>query len=115
MSHSSRSVDDTFLHPVYFASRSITSAERKYHVTDAEALAVAFALRKFYFFVYGMEVVIRPDHLPLIALLKGSNVSRRVLRWALEIQKYKLRFEYVKGRANPVAESVVQRNTESGQ
>lgn len=61
-----------FLHPLYFA--------RNYHVTDAEALAAVFSLRKFHFFVYGMDVAVKTDHLPLTALFKRSNVSCRVPR-----------------------------------
>lgn len=47
--------EDGLLHPLYFASRSLTKAERNYHITDAEALAVVFAIRKFHFFIYGMD------------------------------------------------------------
>ncbi|EYC17421.1 hypothetical protein Y032_0030g2037 [Ancylostoma ceylanicum] len=35
---------DHLLHPLYFASKSLSGAERNYHVTDTEALAVVFAL-----------------------------------------------------------------------
>ncbi|WKX98818.1 hypothetical protein Q1695_014030 [Nippostrongylus brasiliensis] len=98
--------DDGFLHPLYFASRSLTKAERNYHVTDAEALAVVFALRKFHFFVYGLDVTVRTDHLPLTALFKRTNISGRVLRWALEILQYKVKIEYVKGQANRVADAL---------
>ncbi|EYC17458.1 hypothetical protein Y032_0030g2060 [Ancylostoma ceylanicum] len=37
--------DDGFLHPLYFASKSLTKAETNYHVTDKEALAVVYALK----------------------------------------------------------------------
>ncbi|EYC34832.1 hypothetical protein Y032_1367g3848, partial [Ancylostoma ceylanicum] len=97
---------DGLLHPLYFASKSLTAAERRYHITDTEALAVVFALKKFHYFVYGVEVVVRTDHQPLTALFKRTNVSSRVLRWALEVQQYKVKIEYVKGKANPVADAL---------
>nr|CDJ92636.1 Putative tick transposon [Haemonchus contortus] len=97
---------DHFLHPIYFASNRLSSAEKRYHVTDLEALTIVFALQKFHYFVYGMEVVVRTDHLPLTALFKRSNVSSRVVRWASEIQQYKLTIEYVKGKANAVADAL---------
>ncbi|KAL6737984.1 hypothetical protein Aduo_011585 [Ancylostoma duodenale] len=97
---------DGYLHPIYFASKRLSKAERNYHITDTEALAVVFALRKFHFFVYGTEVVVKTDHLPLTALFKRSNVSGRVLRWALEIQQYNVEINYVKGKANPVADAL---------
>ncbi|EYB94915.1 hypothetical protein Y032_0166g90 [Ancylostoma ceylanicum] len=79
--------EDKLLHPLYFASKSLTKAERNYHVTDLEALAVIFALKKFHFFIYGLKTVVRTDHEALTCLFKQTNVSARVLRWALEVQK----------------------------
>ncbi|EYC34955.1 hypothetical protein Y032_1232g3776, partial [Ancylostoma ceylanicum] len=98
--------DDGLLHPVYFASKSLTKSERNYHITDLEALAVVFALRKFHMFVYGLRVEVCTDHQPLMALFNRSNVSARVLRWALELQKYNLKMVYLKGAANKVADAL---------
>lgn len=62
--------DDQLLHPFFFASRSLYKAEKNYHITDLEALAVVFALQKFHFFVYGVKTIFRRDHLPLTCLFK---------------------------------------------
>ncbi|XGW28157.1 hypothetical protein V3C99_008173, partial [Haemonchus contortus] len=97
---------DGFLHPIYFVSKKLSKAERNYHITDLEALSIVVALRKLHFFVYGMHVIVRTDHLPLTVLFKRQNVSARVLRWALEVQQYKLSIEYVKGKANAVADAL---------
>ncbi|KAL6723861.1 hypothetical protein Aduo_018820 [Ancylostoma duodenale] len=78
---------DGFLHPIFFTSKRLSKAE-------------------FHYFCYGMKVVTRTDHQPLLALFKRSNVSTRVLRWALEIQRYNVEIEYVKGLANQVADAL---------
>ncbi|EYB97728.1 hypothetical protein Y032_0138g2082 [Ancylostoma ceylanicum] len=98
--------DDGLLHPVYFASKSLSKSERRYHVTDLEALALVFAVRRFHMFIYGVKTVVKTDHQPLTALFKRSNVSARVLRWALELQRYHLEIQFVKGRANAVADAL---------
>ncbi|KAL6730064.1 hypothetical protein Aduo_001060 [Ancylostoma duodenale] len=98
--------EDGLQHPVFFASKGLSKSEKGYHITDLEALAVVFALRKFHMFVYGLPVEVYTDHQALTALFRRSNVSARVLRWALELQKYDLRMIYLKGAANKVADAL---------
>ncbi|KAL6742132.1 hypothetical protein Aduo_015320 [Ancylostoma duodenale] len=98
--------EDGLLHPLHFASKPLSRAERNYHITDQEALAVIYALKKFHYFVYGVRTVVRTDHSPLTTLFKRANVSPRILRWALEIQRYNVSIEYVKGTANLVADAL---------
>lgn len=78
--------DDALLHPIFFASKHLTGAEKNYHVTDQEALALIFSFKKFHYFIYGVRTIIRSDHAALTSLFKRTNVSPRVLRWALSLQ-----------------------------
>ncbi|KAL6742337.1 hypothetical protein Aduo_015495 [Ancylostoma duodenale] len=98
--------DDGLLHPVFFASKSLTQAEKNYHVTDQEALVIVYALKKFHYFIYGVHTIVRTDHAALTSLFKRTNVSPRVLRWALEVQRYSLTIEHVKGAAYCVADAL---------
>ncbi|KAH7724395.1 gagpol and env protein precursor [Aphelenchoides avenae] len=97
-------------HPIAFASKCTSSAESKYAISDLEALALVYALRKFKYFVANAHIVVRTDHQPLVYLFKQANLSNRLLRWADEIQPYcnddKLRIEYIKGEKNRVADSL---------
>lgn len=40
--------EDESVHPIYFASKQLSKAERNYHVTDMESLALVFVLKKFH-------------------------------------------------------------------
>ena len=49
----------------YVASRAPTGAESKYAPIEAGVLAIVFACRKFYEYIYGRNVVVETDHKPL--------------------------------------------------
>ena len=85
--------------PVYFASRTLSSAERNYSQIDREGLAIVFAVTKFHNFIYGRPVVIKTDHKPLLGLLSPTKplptvVSPRVVRWRITLLAYQYRLEY---------------------
>ncbi|GFT98927.1 retrovirus-related Pol polyprotein from transposon opus [Trichonephila clavipes] len=64
-------------HPIEYASRLLTPAERNYSTTEREALAV---------------------------LLNLKSPTGRLARWALEIQSFNLKVQYIPGKANVVAD-----------
>ena len=56
-------------------SRTVTSAESRYSVTESELLAVVFAMKKLKLYLQGKQFQIIVDHKPLVPILnsKGSN------------------------------------------
>lgn len=68
---------DKLFHLIYLVSKGLSSAEK-----------------------------LRTDNQPLTALFKRSNVSARVLQWSLEPQRYNQGNQYVKRRANAVADAL---------
>lgn len=92
--------------PVEYASRLLTSAERNYATTEREALAVVWSVEKFRGYLESSEVVIKSDHQPLRWLLSLKSPSGRLARWALTLQAYDLRIEYVPGRSNVIADTL---------
>lgn len=92
--------------PIEYASRLLTSAERNYHTTEREALAVVWALEKFRGYVEGARVQVATDHQPLRWLLSLKTPSGRLARWAMKIQSYDLDIGYTPGRVNVVADTL---------
>ena len=51
-------LDDGRLHPVAYASRSISNAERNYSITELETLVVVWAVQHFRVYLYGHNVTV---------------------------------------------------------
>jgi hypothetical protein len=92
--------------PIEYASRLLTPAERNYHTTEREALAVVWALDKFRGYIEGSPVRVTTDHQPLKWLLSLKTPIGRLARWAMKIQTYDLDIEYTPGKVNVVADTL---------
>ena len=86
--------------PVAYASRKLSPAERKYAVVEREGLAVVWATKKFYQYLYGREFVLETDHQPLRYLQSAKLLNGRLMRWAIHLQQFKISIRYVKGSEN---------------
>ena len=93
--------------PIQFASRSLTKTERKYPQIEREALAIVFALRKFYMYIYGRRFTLITDNKPLTALLGPHKslpalAAERMQRWAMYLAgfNYEIRYRTSKENAN---------------
>lgn len=91
-------------HPVEYASRLLSSAERNYSTIEKEALAVVWALNKFRGYIEGQTITLTSDHQPLKWLMSLKSPTGRLARWALQIQSYNLTISYIPGRSNFIAD-----------
>lgn len=90
-------------HPVLFASRTLSTAERNYPILHREALAIVFAMEKFYKYVYGKHVSIVTDHKPLEGVLgkrgaKSAVVASRLQRYVIRLSIFDYTIRYVPGK-----------------
>ena len=58
--------DNTEHRPIANASKTLSTAQKKYPQIQKEALAIIFALRKFHQFLYGRHFIVITDHKQLI-------------------------------------------------
>ena len=77
----SQQQEDGLLHPIAYASRSLTSSERNYAITELETLAVVWAITHFIPYLYGHEVTVYTDHTAVKAVLETPNPTGKIARW----------------------------------
>ena len=92
-------------HPIAFASRKLSSAERNYSQLDKEALAVVYGVTKFHKYVSGRVFTIVTDHKPLLGIIgEGKAIpqlsSPRMHRWAVSLAAYSYHLVYREGSKN---------------
>ena len=69
-----------------------------------EAYAIFLSMRKLDFYINDAKVMLRNDHLPLKKFLLKNTLNTKVNNWAVEIQTYRIKFEYIKGIKNTLAD-----------
>lgn len=65
---------------VAFASRTLTTAERKYSVGEREALACLWACERWHNYLWGRRFTLQTDHQALVTLLATRGTGHRPLR-----------------------------------
>ena len=98
--------NDGRFHTIAYASRKLNSAETRYSATHLETLAIVWALKHFRDIIFGYEIIIYTDHMPIKYIFTGKNLTGRLARWHLTIQEFEPKFEYLPGRANVVADAL---------
>ena len=92
--------------PVAYASRSLKGAERKYSVTDQEALAVVWAVKTFNLYIMVTHFIFITNHNALKALTNKSVLEGRLARWADFLMGYDMNIVYRRGKDNIIANTL---------
>ena len=87
------------LHPISYASKTLSSTESNYSNIEHELLGVLFAITHSKHFTYGHAVCVITDHKPLVYLFKKSLVDAipRLTRMLMHLLDYTLNVHYQSG------------------
>lgn len=89
---------DNDMHPIAYASQSLTKAEINCTITEQEALAVIWGLTYFRHFIYGRKVSIVTDHHALCFLKQADQTTGCLTQWAVKLQEFEHDIIYKSGK-----------------
>lgn len=90
---------------ISFASKSLTSTEKKYAQNQREALSAVWAVEHFSYFLLGRRFILRTDAQGMTFIMsRPREESKRALTradgWALRLSPYDYDIEYIRGHDN---------------
>ena len=97
------------LHPIAYASRALSPAEKNYSITELETLAVVWAAQRFHAYLYNHDVLILTDHSAVKAILGTPSLSGKHARWWTKLHGagfQKIEIRHRAGRENLRADAL---------
>ncbi|OWZ08122.1 Retrovirus Polyprotein [Phytophthora megakarya] len=103
-----RSEDDSEK-PIAFCGRKMKEAELNYPTHEQEMIAIVHCLQIWRIYLLDGSCLVETDHHSLERVLKQKTINRRLCRWYDFLAEFNLRFRYIPGSINTVADAVSRR------
>ena len=95
-------------HPICYVSGQFRGSQQNWASHTKEAYAIYMAVRKLSFYITDAEVTIKCDHLPLKKFLQKQTLNAKVNNWAVELEQFHLKLEWIQGVKNTLADSLLR-------
>ena len=103
----SQKQDDSWYHPVAYASRGLTGGKSRYHSSKLEFLALKWAVTdQFKEYLQYQPFLVRTDNNPLTYVMMMPNLDAIGHRWVAAMAGYNFEIEYVQWSDNKVADTL---------
>ena len=98
-------------HPVAYYSKALNPAERNYHTSDREFLAIINALKEWRHYLEGSShpLIIWSDHKNLTRWREPQQLNRRQARWMLYMTRFNYQIKHLPGAKNTLADALSRR------
>ncbi|GJW32008.1 reverse transcriptase domain-containing protein [Tanacetum coccineum] len=89
-----------YFQPIYYASKTMTQAQKNYTTTEKELLAVVFAFDNFRQYLVLSKTIVYTDHSTLRYLFSEQDAQPRLIRWILLFKEFDIEIRDKKGAEN---------------
>ena len=93
-------------HPICYVSGQFRGSQLNWAALTKEAYAIYMSIRRLAFYVSDADVTIRCDHLPLKKFLTKQTLNSKVNNWAIELEQFNLKLEWIMGSKNTLADTL---------
>ena len=93
-------------HPITYVSGLFRGSQLNWAALTKEAYTIYLLVKKLSFYLANADVLIRSDHLPLKKFLSKNTMDAKVNNWAVELETYNLKFEYIQGIKNTLVDTL---------
>ena len=101
-----KKVTRTVNHPITYVSVLFWGSQLNWAALTKEVYAIYLSVRKLSFYLTSADILIRSDHLPLKKFLHKNTRNIKVDNWAVELDTYNLKFEYIQGIKNTLVDTL---------
>ena len=96
----------TISHPITYASGLMKGSQQNWAALTKEAFAIYMSVRRLVYYLEDAEINLFSDHLPLKKFLQKNTLNSKVNNWAVELSPFKIKFNYIKGIKNTLADTL---------
>ena len=94
------------LHPITYTSGLFRGSQLNWATLTKEAYAIYMSVKKLTYYLDDADIILRSDHLPLKKFLEKNTLNTKVNNWAIELSTFRIKFEYIKGIKNTLADTM---------
>ena len=96
-------------HPIYFASRALSNAEKNYQNLERETLGTIWRMEQFHYFLHGKPFILETDQKSLLSVYRKHMVNISPLIQKLIFKSFPYQpfdVQYVLGKEIPLADAL---------
>ena len=93
-------------HVIAYCGRALRKAEKNYHVSELECLALVEGIREYRTYLADEKFIVYTDHKALQCIHTVKNPHRRLTRWSMELQEFDYEVQHRKGVNNGNADAL---------